>query len=77
MRTHQLLTMLALGIVYVVWGSTFFGVKLALEGGLSPFFLIGLRFLAAGAALYGFGRWKGGRAARPAEWGEAALCIVL
>lgn len=73
MKTHQLITVLALGIVYVVWGSTFFGVKLALEGGLSPFFLIGLRFLAAGAALYGFGRLRGARAARAAEWGEATL----
>lgn len=78
MKIHQLLTLLCLSIVYVVWGSTFFGVKLALTGGLSPLFLIGLRFLGAGLALYGLGRLRGGRAPRPREWAEAgALGFLL
>lgn len=73
MKKHQLLTVLSLGIVYIVWGSTFFGVKLALDGGLEPFFLIGLRFLLAGAVLYGLARLKGARPAAARDWGESAL----
>jgi drug/metabolite transporter (DMT)-like permease len=77
MRKHQLLTVLALGIVYVVWGSTFYGVKLALEGGLMPFFMIGLRFLLAGAALYAVSRLRGGRRASPSDWLESAFLSFL
>ena len=77
MKRHQLITVLALGIVYVVWGSTFYGVKLALEGGLQPFFLIGLRFLLAGSALYGLARWQGAASASRKDWAESALLGFL
>lgn len=77
MKKHQLMTLLALGIVYVVWGSTFYGVKVALEGGLAPFFLIGARFLLAGVALYGLARWQGAEPARARDWGESALLSFL
>jgi drug/metabolite transporter (DMT)-like permease len=77
MRKHQLLTLLCLSIVYIVWGSTFFGVKMALQGGLSPFFMIGLRFFLAGAALYGLSRWRGQAAASVSDWREAALLGFL
>lgn len=74
---RRILTLLALGIVYVVWGSTFYGVKLALQGGLRPFFLIGLRFLTAGCALYGLARWRGAPAAARQDWMESALLGFL
>lgn len=42
---------LALGIVYVVWGSTYAAIRVALDG--FPTFLLGAtRFLAAGAVLF-------------------------
>lgn len=77
MNRRQLTTVLALGIVYVVWGSTFYGVKMALEGGLRPFFLIGLRFLVAGGALYGLARCQGAPAASRRDWAESALLGFL
>ncbi len=72
MRKNQLQALLALAVVYVVWGSTFYGVKLALEGGLMPFFLIGLRFLLAGSALYALARLGGERPAGLREWRQSA-----
>jgi drug/metabolite transporter (DMT)-like permease len=33
--------------VYIVWGTTYFAIKVAIEG-IAPFFLVGTRFLVAG-----------------------------
>ena len=44
---------LALGTVYVVWGSTYAGIRIAL-GAFPPLLLGGIRFLTAGALLFLF-----------------------
>ena len=36
---------LALAAVYLIWGSTYLGIRFALEGGFPPFLLGGIRFL--------------------------------
>lgn len=73
MKNFNLVALLHLMIVYIVWGSTFYGVKLALEGGLTPFYMIGLRYLVAGAALYLLARVGGVRPASSREWKESAI----
>lgn len=59
----------ALGVVYVVWGSTYLAIHVALES-LPAFLGAGTRFLVAGGVLYGWARLQGGRAERPgrAQW---------
>lgn len=52
-RTHKGQVGLALAIVYLVWGSTYLGVHLALES-LPPLLLSGLRNLLAGIGLFVF-----------------------
>src|SRR2546428_8942006 len=42
---------LALGTVYLLWGSTYLGIKFSLET-IPPFLMGSLRFLAAGGVLY-------------------------
>lgn len=42
--------LVALGTVYVVWGSTYLGIKYTVSG-LPPFLAMGTRFLLAGAVL--------------------------
>jgi drug/metabolite transporter (DMT)-like permease len=42
---------LALGTVYLIWGSTYLGIKYGLET-MPPFLMGSLRFLAAGGVLY-------------------------
>jgi drug/metabolite transporter (DMT)-like permease len=42
--------LVALGTVYVVWGSTYLGIKYAVDS-LPPFLAMGIRFLLAGAVL--------------------------
>lgn len=56
-------TIIAFAIVYVVWGSTYLGIKVALNAGMPPALLGGVRLLAAGALLLGFARVSGTRLA--------------
>ena len=69
----------ALGIVYVVWGSTYLGIDVA-ERALPPLLMLGIRFLVAGALLYAWARRRGEVAAeRPGlrQWRAAALVGFL
>src|SRR5690606_3665497 len=68
---------LALAAVYVIWGSTYLGIRYALEGGFPPFLLGGVRFLIAGGLMYGFLRWRGVPAPTRAQWGNAAAMGVF
>ena len=60
---------LALAIVYVVWGSTYLAIRFALEGGYPPLLMVaGSRFVIAGALMYAFLRWRGVAAPTRAQW---------
>lgn len=52
----------ALGIVYVVWGSTYLGIRIVVET-LPPFLSAGARFVTAGLLLAGLIAWRQGPAA--------------
>jgi drug/metabolite transporter (DMT)-like permease len=59
----------ALAIVYVVWGSTYLGIRFALEGGFPPLLMVsGSRFVVAGLVLFLFLRWRGVTAPTRAQW---------
>jgi drug/metabolite transporter (DMT)-like permease len=65
----------ALLIVYVVWGSTYLAIAVAIET-LPPFLMAGVRFLVAGGLLYGIAVRRGdhvGDAPGWAEWRAAAI----
>ncbi|KQY81993.1 drug/metabolite exporter YedA [Pelomonas sp. Root1444] len=50
--------MLCLAATWLVWGSTYLAIKIALVS-LPPFFQMGSRFLVAGVLLAGWMRWRG------------------
>jgi len=54
----------ALLIVYVLWGSTYLGIRVAIET-VPPMLMGAFRFLVAGGALYLATRWTGGAGSRP------------
>jgi len=79
--THRLndpryLIPLALFTLYVIWGSTYLGIRFALES-YPPFLLAGTRFLCAGALMYGFLRWRGMAPPTPLQWRNAAFTGLL
>jgi len=69
---------LALAIVYLVWGSTYLAIRFALEGGYPPLLMVaGSRFVVAGAAMYAFLRWRGVPAPTRAQWLRLAFMGAL
>ncbi len=68
---------LALGAVYVVWGSTYLGIRFALEGGWPPLLMAGCRFLAAGGLLYALLRLRGVPAPTRTQWRDLWVMGLL
>ncbi|ASU35531.1 EamA family transporter [Mucilaginibacter xinganensis] len=54
-----LLVIIAFATVYIVWGSTYFFIRLAEQGGMPPFFLGAFRFTIAGLLMMGWCLIKG------------------
>jgi len=69
---HPVLVLLAFAAVWVIWGSTYLAIRVAIES-LPGLLMAGVRFTAAGALLYAFGRLRGGARPTLAHWGSAAL----
>ncbi|HEX7918543.1 MAG TPA: EamA family transporter, partial [Gemmatimonadales bacterium] len=57
MSTHRGRILIAFAIVYLVWGSTYLGIRVAVET-IPPFILAASRSLFAGAILLAFSRWR-------------------
>lgn len=49
----------AFAALYVVWGSTYLGIRVGLEADLPPALFAGLRLVPAGLLLLGFAKWRG------------------
>ncbi len=58
MQANKLLVIIAFATVYIVWGSTYFFIQMAVQG-FPPLLLGALRFLAAGLLLLGWCALKG------------------
>jgi drug/metabolite transporter (DMT)-like permease len=67
---------LAFLAIYVLWGSTFFAIRVAVES-VPPFLAAGIRFALAGFVLYGWSRARGVRHPTPLEWRNLAILGVL
>ncbi len=76
LTSPRLLVPLALFAVYVIWGSTYFAIRVALDS-WPPFLLGAVRFLIAGMALYGWLRLRGVAPPTRAQWANAAVTGTL
>ena len=65
--TPRVLIPLALFGVYVIWGSTYYGLRVAL-GGFPPFALAAIRFVIAGGLLYALLCWRGAAPPTRRQW---------
>ncbi len=68
--------MLAFGAVYVIWGSTYLGILWAIET-MPPLLMASVRFLTAGAVLYGWSAARGAPRPTGAQWRVAAVAGTL
>jgi drug/metabolite transporter (DMT)-like permease len=75
-RPPLLLVLAAFGAVYVIWGSTYLGIHVAIQS-MPPFLMAGARFLTAGIVLYSVMRWRGAPRPEPIHWRSAAIVGAL
>ena len=64
--------LLAFGIIYFVWGSTFLAIRVGVHE-VPPLLLAAMRFAVAGIVLYGWMRLKGTAAPTLRQWMGASL----
>lgn len=75
--SYQTKLFTALGLVYIVWGSTYLGVKLALHV-FPPLLLTAVRFLIGGGLLFAFTLWRGaGIPSKHQFWGASKIGVLL
>jgi drug/metabolite transporter (DMT)-like permease len=63
---------LALVTVYILWGSTYLAMRLAIAT-IPPFMMAATRHFTAGVLLYAFARLRGAPRPQPAHWRSAAV----
>jgi drug/metabolite transporter (DMT)-like permease len=74
--THGARVWIALGTVYVLWGSTYLGIELVGET-IPPLFGVGARFLAAASLMFAFTLWRRGARALRVGRNELASCALI
>jgi drug/metabolite transporter (DMT)-like permease len=75
-RASLLRIWLALSAVYVIWGSTYLGIRFAVET-IPPFLSAAARFIISGAFLYLWRRLAGDPLPNKREWCNAAIIGIF
>src|SRR5271155_3364616 len=75
-RPSALLIAICLIAVYIIWGTTYFAIKVGIEE-MSPFILVGSRFLVAGGLLLGWQALRRQPMPTLAQWRGAAVVGFL
>ncbi|MET9853562.1 EamA family transporter [Streptomyces sp. NPDC006450] len=76
MRTPTTRVWIALALVYVVWGSTYLGIRIVVET-MPPFLSAGARFITAGLLLAGLVAWRDGPAALKATRAQLRSAVLV
>jgi drug/metabolite transporter (DMT)-like permease len=74
--SRQTWLIIAFATVYIVWGSTYLAIRVAVET-LPPFLLAGIRFLIAGGVMFAWLRWKGVPLPDRQQWLHSAIAGSL
>lgn len=72
----RLLVVAAFAAVYLLWGSTYLGIRVAI-GSIPPLLMAGSRFLLAGAVLYAVMRFRREPAPAVVHWRSALITGLL
>ena len=74
---RPLAVVIALTAVYLIWGSTYLGIRFGLEGGWPPLLMAGSRFVLAGGLMFIVLRIRGEAAPTARQWRNALVMGVL
>jgi drug/metabolite transporter (DMT)-like permease len=75
-RPSRAKIVLAFGVIYIIWGSTYLAIKIAVQT-IPPFWMAGTRFLLAGSMMYAFMRLRGMPPPPRRHWLAAAAVGAL
>ena len=75
-RPSRAMLLLAYATLYVVWGSTYLAIRIAVQS-WTPLMLAAVRFLIAGGGLYAVLRARGAPAPTARQWGATAIVGVM
>jgi drug/metabolite transporter (DMT)-like permease len=76
-KTNPIGIAVAILALYLIWGSTYLGIRIAIES-IPPLLMIGTRFIVAGGTLYLFLRMRGVPTPNRLQWlGSTAVGILL
>jgi drug/metabolite transporter (DMT)-like permease len=67
---------LAFAAIYLIWGSTYLGIRVAVET-MPPFLMAGMRFAVAGTLIFGFLRARGSAWPTAKQWREQAIIGIF
>jgi drug/metabolite transporter (DMT)-like permease len=76
---RKLAIIAAFAALYLIWGSTYIGILLAIQS-IPPLLMAGARFICAGVIMYGIARWQGSTKSSLTEWRTAFVvggCLLL
>ena len=73
---HRARLVLAFFAIYVLWGSTYLAIRVAVET-VPPLFAAGIRFVIAGTILYVWAKIRGATAPSRDEWRNLAILGAL
>ncbi|NCF68746.1 MAG: drug/metabolite exporter YedA [Chloroflexi bacterium] len=75
-RTHVITIILAFAAIYIIWGTTYFGIRVAVET-IPPFFMAGVRFLFSGMLIFIILRVRGVPVPKRFHWRSAVFIGAL
>lgn len=75
-KPTRLALVMAFAAIYVIWGSTYLGIRVAVET-LPPFLMAGTRFAIAGVLLFTFLMLRGASWPTAAQWRDQAIVGIF
>jgi drug/metabolite transporter (DMT)-like permease len=71
-RPSNMQLVLGFASIYLIWGSTYLGIRYAVET-IPPLLMMALRHSIAGIVVYAWARSRGAEAPTRRQWGYAAI----
>jgi len=75
-QSYRIRLFLSFFAIYILWGTTFLAIRIAVEE-LPPLFAAGVRFFTAGILLYAFMRARGETAPTAKQWRSLTIMALL